>query len=1098
MEKVDKYDYNVKSDEIKKLYNHKDFADAAAIADEIDWYKVKDKAMLSRVADIYENTKQYEKAKEILLIAYERSPLGRQLAYKLTILSLRTQSFDDADEFYQDFVEMSPTDDLQYLLKYRIARAKGQDKSVLIEILETYLKDEKDERWQYELAKLYHADGQDEKCIEMCNEIEVWFGEGKYVTKARKLRSLITGVMEEYNQRYIPENFNKVVVEKSSQTEPAQITESAEQNTESAAKGIDIEEFFPTEEKVDDSDEDVLEDEDVYAEESGESEEEDTSDDESESNSEESQESQLDEIETLAESIVEEQEAEETMENASEAEEKLSDNVASIPDYNIKDIKVDVKKDPERTFGDLKDKYKSSAEIKARWSNFTRKIETEDLERAQKVLDAAMQAAIDAQKSADIAKAFAYEVKVRVDYLRGITPDVRAKNEIDELKEKLEEQDNKLVNKEHEKIDGLNEEKVAEIFENKDAIAENPEAEENNEEKTVSDNEAVSEEKSENEENFENEVNPDEIKVPIVEDSDDPSKTANIQEALRRSMEKLRNDAKSEKSKKVKDGTVDLFAEEEPVKDADEESTEENKEAEQDIETAPTKRIDSEEVNRLLEEAKEEKYHTVPLSPLLDQETDGQISMLEPEKEETQADGQMSINEVIDILNNGGFEEEQPEEPEKEVEEIADVEEVTPAEEVTETEEVTPVEEVTETEEVTPVEEVTETEEVTPVEEITPIEEITSSEDTKNEAAAIINGIADMTEMTEEKADNEKEPEENLLSTTADLAESVQAVMNQVEEDAEVSEESEEEDAEDIESEVPAEDEAEESDSKEQENTEEQQEEVTDEVMTEDTDKKENTEESGKKHVPEEYAEIFKDFASFSAMEDIISDTLSNLVNNFVKDGTSSTNNVIVTGSAKTGKTTLGLSLIRAANRGRGEERRGRKVAKIKATAINKRGMAAIMTNVIGADMIIEQAGNLMPNSIIDLMTILKNYTEEMIVVLEDDKAAIDRMLISHPDLKKFFTNRIDIVEMEIEDMVRIAKQYAMDNFYEIDAMGELSLYAKLDDISGKNPDMTVEDIEEVIDDAIENAKRFSIGKIFGRRKKGKGEYMTLTEQDFL
>ena len=1062
MEKVDKYDYNVKSDEIKKLYNHKDFADAAAIADEIDWYKVKDKAMLSRVADIYENTKQYEKAKEILLIAYERSPLGRQLAYKLTILSLRTQSFDDADEFYQDFVEMSPTDDLQYLLKYRIARAKGQDKSVLIEILETYLKDEKDERWQYELAKLYHADGQDEKCIEMCNEIEVWFGEGKYVTKARKLRSLITGVMEEYNQRYIPENFNKVVVEKSSQTEPAQITESAEQNTESAAKGIDIEEFFPTEEKVDDSDEDVLEDEDVYAEESGESEEEDTSDDESESNSEESQESQLDEIETLAESIVEEQEAEETMENASEAEEKLSDNVASIPDYNIKDIKVDVKKDPERTFGDLKDKYKSSAEIKARWSNFTRKIETEDLERAQKVLDAAMQAAIDAQKSADIAKAFAYEVKVRVDYLRGITPDVRAKNEIDELKEKLEEQDNKLVNKEHEKIDGLNEEKVAEIFENKDAIAENPEAEENNEEKTVSDNEAVSEEKSENEENFENEVNPDEIKVPIVEDSDDPSKTANIQEALRRSMEKLRNDAKSEKSKKVKDGTVDLFAEEEPVKDADEESTEENKEAEQDIETAPTKRIDSEEVNRLLEEAKEEKYHTVPLSPLLDQETDGQISMLEPEKEETQADGQMSINEVIDILNNGGFEEEQPEEPEKEVEEIADVEEVTP------------------------------------VEEITPIEEITSSEDTKNEAAAIINGIADMTEMTEEKADNEKEPEENLLSTTADLAESVQAVMNQVEEDAEVSEESEEEDAEDIESEVPAEDEAEESDSKEQENTEEQQEEVTDEVMKEDTDKKENTEESGKKHVPEEYAEIFKDFASFSAMEDIISDTLSNLVNNFVKDGTSSTNNVIVTGSAKTGKTTLGLSLIRAANRGRGEERQGRKVAKIKATAINKRGMAAIMTNVIGADMIIEQAGNLMPNSIIDLMTILKNYTEEMIVVLEDDKAAIDRMLISHPDLKKFFTNRIDIVEMEIEDMVRIAKQYAMDNFYEIDAMGELSLYAKLDDISGKNPDMTVEDIEEVIDDAIENAKRFSIGKIFGRRKKGKGEYMTLTEQDFL
>ena len=199
---MDRYEYNIKSDQIKKLYSRKDFVEAAKVADEIDWYRVKDNVMINRVADIYENTKQYDKAKEILLIAYERSPLGRQLAYKLTILALRTKNFDEAEEFYQDFVEMSPSDVSKYLLKYRIAKAKGERAEVLIKILEEYVNIEMDERWQYELAKLYHEAGQDDKCIAMCNELELWFNEGKYVEKARELKKLISGILEEYNRIY--------------------------------------------------------------------------------------------------------------------------------------------------------------------------------------------------------------------------------------------------------------------------------------------------------------------------------------------------------------------------------------------------------------------------------------------------------------------------------------------------------------------------------------------------------------------------------------------------------------------------------------------------------------------------------------------------------------------------------------------------------------------------------------------------------------------------------------------------------------------------------------------------------------------------------
>ena len=121
-----------------------------------------------------------------------------------------------------------------------------------------------------------------------------------------------------------------------------------------------------------------------------------------------------------------------------------------------------------------------------------------------------------------------------------------------------------------------------------------------------------------------------------------------------------------------------------------------------------------------------------------------------------------------------------------------------------------------------------------------------------------------------------------------------------------------------------------------------------------------------------------------------------------------------------------------------------------------------------------------------------------MLIVLEDDRAAIDRLMESYPDLKNFFTNRLDIEEMEINDMLRIAKEYAMEQFYEIDEMGELALCAKLDDISGRDPIISIEDIQEVIDEAIEHSNKFSIKNIFGKLKKAKGEMSVLTEQDFL
>ena len=1115
MKKVDRYEYNIKADEIKKLYNRKDFAGAAAIADEIDWIKIKDNTMLNRIADIYENTKQYEKAKEVLLIAYERSPLGRQLAYKLTILSLRTQNFEEADEFYQDFVEMSPTDNAQYLLKYRIARAKGEELSVLIQILETYLKEETDERWQYELAKLYHDNGQDDKCVRMCNEIELWFNEGKYVTKARKLRSLITGIMEEYNKRYMPENFvaeheairaklDQKVSDDQKAEKPVEqtITEQSQVETPKSLDNISVEQFFPEKQTVDDSDEDILEDENVYSE---------------------------DETEP---------EPEQNEEKTSQSDVNVYDNQGS-------------------TFKSLRDKLKNSESIKAKWSKFSKSIELSDIENAKNVLKTAQYAAVQAQKAADLAEAFAEEVKIRVDYLRGITGDMRSKDSLLKLREQLDEEEQIIAQKELEAMDGLNKEKIHQILE---AKSDETQSDDSTETDTTSE-----ENRSDlgEELNHTTEFDPEEIKVNIIDDYDDPSKTANIQEALRKSMEKLRQELEEQKNEEqttepFRDATAII-----PIDEVVPQKVQSPVEQEPKTEEASTVvEPETEEASAVAEPETEEasavaEPETEEASAVVEPETEEASTVVEPETEEVsiadESDDKLNVKinrEAAAVISGiADMEEISPESIEKSYEEIPipvisneelaenvkammddGLEEESVSEPVAESVIEPIVESVVES-----VEKEAEKSEEEPVSEpvaesvIEPIVESVvesvekEAEESEEEpvsepvAESVIEPIVEsVVESVEKEAEEEpvgesvaesaeKETEESVVEPIKEETEEVEEKLESSSESSASSKTSEILDAfEEVQYSTRRKSKSagknKDSDtSKEVDRTKTVQEENKNSKLVESSADKEKTsskkKQTGKK-IPQEYNELFSNFANLDSMEDIVADTLDNLIHKFQPDGTSSTNNVVITGSAKSGKTTLGLDLIKAANRGRG--RNGRRVAKIKATALNKRGVSTVMAQILGADLIIEQAGNLMPSTLIDLMTVMKNYTEEMLIILEDDKPAIDRMLITHSELKKFFNNRLDIIEMGITEMVKLAREYARSQFYDIDEMGELALSAKLDDISGSNPDISIEDIEEVIDDAIDHANKFSIGKIFGKMKKGKGEYQTLSEQDFL
>lgn len=1295
---MDKYEYNVKSDQIKKLYSRKEFEAAAKIADEIDWYRVKDNTMINRVADIYENTKQYEKAKEVLLIAYERSPLGRQLAYKLTILALRTKNFVEADEFYQDFVEMSPSDVSQYLLKYRIAKAKGEDIEVLIKILEAYIEVEMDERWQYELAKLYHEAGEDDKCIAMCDELELWFNDGKYVDKAKELKKLITGVLTEYNKRYAKDNVTKSdTVSKEAAKNITGVSNGESDNLEVNASNVnagyvnttsmsnsieDLSEMASENKQISDNEDneeysgaDNAEYSDADYDEEYDEDSEDYSQadnwnqvdalgrervskvNEETDEDEEAEREDRTGIRSLAEAIVAGKEERKASRNKNKDDEDLSEDNLELLDDNISDDDDEYLDDEISAEDEARANANAAAKEVARRAEEaeknTPKLTPEEI-AANEALKAAEAAALEAQRAADLARQLVMEAKLRAEQVKSVsnTPSDKYKGmTADEISKSLESEDMLSGKSDLRKKDSMIE--IFEFDKNKEGKVSN-----------------IGEELTKTAE-----IDIDEINIRLA-DENNLYNTANIQAALAKSMEKLMNDEKKvrnafemqidddnneirptiEDDDSYLDDDEDVYDDSVDETEKTPETVEENSVSENTVDVEEKKEsenISESETNKetanISEAETNEESKNIPEVEAVEESKDIQepeeveASENKPEAEESENVPEIDAVEASAIVN------EQENVPET-VEESSVSENTINSEETKETENISETEINEESKDIPEVETVGESKDIPEVKEVetpatvnetknvvepeednktsevsAPIEEVKTLEETKEEKTveavsdeieddlideptkridrAEINRILNASkniyqslpksvfENTESEAETEtaKAEEDDQIEGQMTLDE-VLAEFKDNESDKPKDNEANElkdnatvesEDSEASDSEISGETSSEESDIK-TENEEardvlkalEQVEETSDEVSSDilenanetsdkvaensdetsdevsenaneasdkeagnadevsdkeaedvnkenvnetldtksESDSKKSVEKSGdetdkssvpstgfvvKNHrIPEEYRSLFNDFVGTGSMEEKIADTLDNLINKFVMDGTSKTNNVIITGSAKIGKTTLGLSLIKAANRGR--NRSGRKVAKVKASVLNKRGVALAMTQILGTDLIIEQAGNLMPNTIVDLMIAMKNYTEEMLIVLEDDKAAIDRMLDNSPDLKGFFSNRLDIHEMEIDDMVKIAKDYAEEQFYAIDEMGELALYAKLDDISGRNPVLSIEDIQEVIDDAIAHANRFSLGKIFGRIHKNKDDMRVLSEQDFL
>lgn len=199
---MDKYEYKLKLDEIETLVGEKNYAAAAEIADSINWRKVRNVNSLMLVGEVYQQTGRYDDSKELLLMAYDRSPIGKKIIYRLAEIAIEAKQFEEAQEYYDEFVEIAPHDTLKYVLRYRLSQAKGEPITSQIAILNELKEQEYTEEWAFELAYLYHQAGMTDLCIEACDELILWFGDGLYVEKALELKMLYQPLSPEQDEKY--------------------------------------------------------------------------------------------------------------------------------------------------------------------------------------------------------------------------------------------------------------------------------------------------------------------------------------------------------------------------------------------------------------------------------------------------------------------------------------------------------------------------------------------------------------------------------------------------------------------------------------------------------------------------------------------------------------------------------------------------------------------------------------------------------------------------------------------------------------------------------------------------------------------------------
>lgn len=1053
---MDKSEYNLKIEELKTAMHAHDFEKAVDVADSLDIKKIRDNNLLSLIADAYELTGDNEQAKKILLMAYENTNTGRQLAYRLCLISIKLKELDEANEFYQDFIEMAPRDSARFILKYKMAKAKKKPVEELIKILEDYVNIDMEEKWAYELAKLYDIAGEGEKCVNMCDEISLWFAEGKYVVKAmdlkKKYESLTSTQQDNYNKK--SENKSKEQEEKKASTQElmdkimektsikSRIDEAVKEANERKAESKTIEEVTGTEKNID----------------------------KIKAVGKEAADTESFDFPEINESVVEEIKPYDDIEGAT-----IDVNSMTHP-QEVEEIKIPgISDDLNELESDSSDKAEAEKEdVVAKTDKEKKRLKlrpfsvkpkkTENPLKEDKKVEAPVNTNVPLEEDEDF---------------KLINPDDVSKVEepvIDDLGEdttetvdmEFDEDMDMVMKSDEEKEDILNVDDVEDILHQLQARG-ILKAETVNSAVSIIEN--VRETKKESKEE-----KPDEKEVSTLDRwQEDNVEVEKPLEKEQTSVEDNTSDNEKKEQTSVEDNTSD---------------NEENKASQVEI---PDLEEIPDEVEDLPEEPEKEEVE------ITENQDASELEVIESQEEEPEVDIEKIAESIPDIEEIQVAEEAQPEEipSEQEVAENVQKEASETAEDLGKTAIFTipkaDIETGNNTGEVVVDEELPNID-APEIDLETGIPEQDLCEDTKNAEESTENENAESVDAEKsESAENEEAVQEEPaqdnsidldIHSTKDLSAKVEVISGTDWEQPEYEEKLEEE---------------------------EEQLEVAKEEAEEGTPERTSEGEllnrilnKNNEEIPEpelvateEELSVFKNFFNVEGLEDNIQEVVKELIAGYTPNGKSTDGNVVILGEEKTGKTSLAVEIIKLVNKKRG--RRNRRLAKIDATALNKRGFRNSLNKLLGSDLIVENAEKLGAMILSEVVDVSGMFTDDMLIILEGETEPMEKMLKDSPRLSKVFNHVIRIKQYDIKEWVEYGKRYAKDKGYVMEELASLAFYKAIDDYFGEHKGIGRADVEKLVDSAIANSHKLGrkLSGLFSSNKNDDGLYI-LIESDFI
>ena len=1015
---MDKYEYKLKTEEMLELMEDGEYRKAAAAADLIDWKRVRNAGMLMNVSDIYEKTKEYQKSYDVMNLAYRRSEGSRKVIYKLCSLAIKTKNIDEAIDYYDEFIQIAPKDPNRHILRYQILRAQRAPIEQQIEALEEFKKAEYIEEWAYELAKLYREAGMMTECLEECDDLILWFSEGKYVYKAMELKMQYKPLSPSQQQKY-DHRYEKL----SSETEEIPDLTSylgEDEEKDSASEGAealgDTRSIGLTEQPVmeNDSTSDVIDTDAVTLEAS----------EEPDAEVENQEEAGVETAEVIEVSEDESEVQPATVETSGDKR-TLSKDTASIPIVSKNPVKPVKKKlgDTMRLDEALQQLLNPKPEVQAEPGEEVEPDMTdleEDIAAIEDVEDLEIVNQLTEEKKAEEAS----KERVVPSGMKELIPEPETE---EELIEQAVEETSEDVPEDAVAIEA-GEAESEEVLEVEEAEPE--------EEEILEIDAAESEDLTDESEDL-SEVEELISETEVVNDEDDSEGAA-----VRETMDNKNNEEPilSPEIQKLIDEIEGVIPEEEEV-DAT---------------------VSSEEVLEVEEEPHENMGELADDLRLGEDEYEDYDAYDWDDAEEFDEDDILDDYEESDDDLLDGYEESDDDLPD-DYEDADD--DLFGEEEGYDDLDAYGYEEDDEDDEV-----------------INPRDLFTAEDKVSDDDLLGLNSYEEVPNFEDEfsvnpahseEPDDREIPDEDdgidIMSATTPLSRKETAKLIATGKTSPL---------------------------------------PLDEIADAMSDtgfivhgRYDLETQSGigtRAGLTEEQKKLFSYFVPVRGMSEQLVDVLEQDKNCTNRKGTSRTGNLLIIGNKGNGKTVLAVDVVKAIQKQR-DIRQG-KVAIVTGESLNKKRIGDIFRKLYGGALIIEKAGQMNEKTLAKLNKAMEQDTGELLVVLEEQRKPLDRLLSSNREFRRKFTSRLEVPIFINDELVTFGQTYAQENGYRIDEMGILALYSKIDSLQREDHAVTVAEVKEVMDDAIAHSQKASakklVKRVFGKNTDS-SDRILLSEKDF-